>query len=274
MKTTIFVQLRKQIVFSLICLSLSFLSFNPMYGETEKKEKKETRTCKASATFGSDCTASCYEGTLAKCKDGIFSPTCGCEKISIQKKTNPLDLQYQLETLVLLASYMSSLGTETASAVATSMVNVHHEVVNGDDQSYTNAENDYNDKFNLLPQGEKDLLASWMSSNYSSGAGRSAAESQKNQVADSKTMNFSIAPNPATSIVNLNYNIGEESLVTIEVVSLQGLVVETLLSKVQSIGHHALQWNISRNQQITNGQYFVRLTVGGISSTQKLLITK
>ncbi len=88
-------------------------------------------------------------------------------------------------------------------------------------------------------------------------------------IASNTAFDFDLYPNPASGSVNINYQLENASTVSLEVLNMLGETVGSLVSnQTQQVGEHQYQFDA-----IATGVYFVRLTVDGAVSTQKLVYT-
>ena len=78
-------------------------------------------------------------------------------------------------------------------------------------------------------------------------------------------------PNPFNPVTKLHYALPFESIVRISVFDIQGREVSELVNESQHPGDHFVQWN---GEQLNSGVYFVRLRIGQIIHTQKVLLLK
>ena len=78
-------------------------------------------------------------------------------------------------------------------------------------------------------------------------------------------------PNPFNPNTTIQYNVKNSESISLQVIDISGRVVETLLDDIIEPGNHEITWN-ARNQ--SSGIYFVKLTSGERSQTQKLILLK
>ncbi|MDP6853690.1 MAG: T9SS type A sorting domain-containing protein, partial [Candidatus Marinimicrobia bacterium] len=78
-------------------------------------------------------------------------------------------------------------------------------------------------------------------------------------------------PNPFNPSTNLSFGLPADADVTIQVYNLQGRVVATLAEGYMNAGYHSVTWNADN---FSSGVYFVKVTAGSFSNTQKLLLVK
>jgi hypothetical protein len=78
-------------------------------------------------------------------------------------------------------------------------------------------------------------------------------------------------PNPFNPVTTISFSLPADSEVLIQVVNLQGRVVETLTNHNMNSGYHAIQWNADSH---SSGLYFVNMVAGDYHQTQKLMLVK
>ncbi len=86
--------------------------------------------------------------------------------------------------------------------------------------------------------------------------------------------NFNLAqnyPNPFNPVTNIEFNIKNNSRVTLRVYDLLGREVATLINGVISHGNHKLQFDAS---SLASGIYIYRLNADGISISKKMILLK
>jgi len=79
-----------------------------------------------------------------------------------------------------------------------------------------------------------------------------------------------IMPNPVTSILNVIYNTGFKGTVTIELLTSDGKLVQTLLQKVESGGQTVHSFDIEG--KVNPGIAYVRFKAGNIVKVEQLFI--
>lgn len=82
---------------------------------------------------------------------------------------------------------------------------------------------------------------------------------------------FPAFPNPFNPKTTIQYNVQNSELISLKVLDISGRVVETLFEDIIESGNHEIKWNAKRNP---SGIYFVKLTSGQKSETQKILFLK
>jgi hypothetical protein len=78
-------------------------------------------------------------------------------------------------------------------------------------------------------------------------------------------------PNPFNSATTINYELSSGGEVKLEVFTLLGEKVETLVDTWQEAGHKSVSWEASG---VSSGVYFYRLTVGNCSETRRMIFIK
>ena len=78
-------------------------------------------------------------------------------------------------------------------------------------------------------------------------------------------------PNPFNPVTTLEFVIPIDGDVTIEVYSLQGRLIATLVSQNMKAGYHSVIWNADNH---ASGMYFVQMVSGEYLKTQKLMLVK
>lgn len=91
------------------------------------------------------------------------------------------------------------------------------------------------------------------------------------KAAHSKNVNIAIKPNPFNPQTSLTYTIGYPSHVLLEVYSITGQKVSTLVNGHMSVGTHTALFNGSH---LSTGIYFYRFTTTDYTKTGKMLLVK
>jgi len=78
-------------------------------------------------------------------------------------------------------------------------------------------------------------------------------------------------PNPFNPSTEIRYGLPAGGYVMLEVYSVLGERVATLVSEVQSAGYHVVRFN---KPGLASGVYLYRLTAGGFVAARKLLLLK
>jgi len=80
-----------------------------------------------------------------------------------------------------------------------------------------------------------------------------------------------IYPNPVSDQMVVDYELLQAEPVKVELISLDGKVLDVIDNSLQDPGAHRVVWN--RGFGLANGMYFVRVTAGDFSATQKVVLT-
>lgn len=78
-------------------------------------------------------------------------------------------------------------------------------------------------------------------------------------------------PNPFNPSTNIPFELSEASNVEINVYSILGQKVATIVNELYSAGSHSIQWNA---QNLASGVYIYRMQAGGFTQTRKLILLK
>jgi hypothetical protein len=78
-------------------------------------------------------------------------------------------------------------------------------------------------------------------------------------------------PNPFNPIVNIPYDLPEETQIQINVYNISGKKVQTLVNRNQSPGRYNIDFNVSH---LASGVYIVRITCPNYCEAQKMLLLK
>ena len=78
-------------------------------------------------------------------------------------------------------------------------------------------------------------------------------------------------PNPFNPTVSIDYFIETSDFIKINIMSLQGKVVETLESSFQSKGEHSIIWTPNN---ISSGVYFLNISTSNQTASHKLIFIK
>lgn len=87
---------------------------------------------------------------------------------------------------------------------------------------------------------------------------------------------FSIAPNPLVDAGQLLVNLPTQANVQIQVSNILGQELSAQSFGLMQAGHHTLTWlpQATNGQALPSGIYFVKMTAGGQSQTQRLVISR
>jgi hypothetical protein len=79
-----------------------------------------------------------------------------------------------------------------------------------------------------------------------------------------------VYPNPTKENLNINYQLNKNGSVEISIISMDGRVIEKLLSENKAKGDYTLNWN----SQLESGTYFVKIQNEENITTKKIIILK
>ncbi|MEN6444678.1 MAG: T9SS type A sorting domain-containing protein [Candidatus Cloacimonas sp.] len=83
-------------------------------------------------------------------------------------------------------------------------------------------------------------------------------------------------PNPFKQSTSINYSIKENTPVTIEIYSLKGQLIRTLLKENKAPGAYSIDWDCRDNSRklVAEGIYFYKMKAGSYSDTKKMILLK
>jgi hypothetical protein len=87
----------------------------------------------------------------------------------------------------------------------------------------------------------------------------------------SNRIGLSASPNPFNNYTNLKISLPKAGNVEVKIYDIAGKEVASLYQGYYSTGIFELHWNAS---DLPSGVYFARLTAGGFTQTQKILLMK
>jgi hypothetical protein len=101
------------------------------------------------------------------------------------------------------------------------------------------------------------------------------AHSDGAKMAVEKTTLHANAPNPFSESTTIPYQVAEDTHVRIAVYDLLGRRVSVLVNGTREAGVHEFQWQPGeRGAALASGTYFCRMTAGGETFTQKLVVVR
>jgi hypothetical protein len=80
---------------------------------------------------------------------------------------------------------------------------------------------------------------------------------------------FEIFPNPCSGTAYLRYSILDTRYLILELYSIQGIKIKTLLDQLQQPGEYDLEFDVS---DLPGGLYFIRMQLGELQATVKLVV--
>ena len=78
-------------------------------------------------------------------------------------------------------------------------------------------------------------------------------------------------PNPFNPITTIKYQVAEFSNIRIDIYNTNGQIVKTLINGFKTPGEYSINWNAN---SFTSGTYFVKMTSGTFTDTQKITLVK
>ncbi|MBD3223323.1 MAG: T9SS type A sorting domain-containing protein [Caldithrix sp.] len=78
-------------------------------------------------------------------------------------------------------------------------------------------------------------------------------------------------PNPFNNSTTITFNLASKSPVTVEIFSVHGQHIRTIVEKVLPAGEHSARWNA---QNLASGIYFYRLRSRSFTSTKKMILIR
>jgi len=82
---------------------------------------------------------------------------------------------------------------------------------------------------------------------------------------------FRIYPNPFSSVTTFDFDQKEQGYTTLKVYNAIGQEVANIISRNQVPGNYKITWNADN---LPAGMYFSRISINGVSQTEKLYILK
>ena len=86
--------------------------------------------------------------------------------------------------------------------------------------------------------------------------------------------NFALSgayPNPFNPTTTLNLDLNHDSFVNVDVYSVTGRLVASLISADMSAGYHSVNWDAGN---IASGVYIVKVVAGSNIASQKVMLLK
>ena len=83
-------------------------------------------------------------------------------------------------------------------------------------------------------------------------------------------------PNPFNPTTNINYDLLEDALVTINIYDLMGRSIKSLVNNNQSAGYRSVRWNATNNlgETVSAGMYICTIQAGAFKATKKMVLLK
>jgi len=80
---------------------------------------------------------------------------------------------------------------------------------------------------------------------------------------------FQNFPNPFKESTTFNYQLSQSEIVSLQIVDVNGKVIETLVDEQQSPGNYLVRWNTGK---LSSGIYFYRLSAGNYHETKQCVV--
>ncbi len=91
------------------------------------------------------------------------------------------------------------------------------------------------------------------------------------QKANPKVQPISVSPNPATNNTHLNYTLPQSSIVKVDLIDLQGRLIQNILTRKQPKGQQTVLINTA---SLANGVYIINFTINEKRISQKLVVSR
>ena len=87
-------------------------------------------------------------------------------------------------------------------------------------------------------------------------------------------MEIKLTPNPVKESLNIHYSLNSQAEVSVQIVSSQGTIIQTLCREIQESGSYQLSWNRRSLSGVncSGGTYFCQITINGISYQKPFIL--
>lgn len=85
---------------------------------------------------------------------------------------------------------------------------------------------------------------------------------------------LSLSPVPVSSSAMITFNLKHSEFISLSIYDIQGRMISKLKSGVLSSGNHSIEWNVSQDDHVPNGIYFLRFGNGDSVQHVKLIVCK
>ena len=115
-----------------------------------------------------------------------------------------------------------------------------------------------------------DGLGNEIGTTYFFSTGISLGVNQQISIPDNYKL-FQNYPNPFNPTTTIQYEMPQNGNVNVSIYNIKGELVEKLVDGYKSTGKYSIQWN---PKNISSGQYFYQISVGGFVQTRKMVLLK
>lgn len=93
---------------------------------------------------------------------------------------------------------------------------------------------------------------------------------------DPRTLTLRSYPNPFNPVTAIQYHVPEKVRAKVEVFDVSGARIITLADRIHKSGRHETRWNgrDAFDIPVSSGVYFVRLTAGKLSVSEKIVLLR
>jgi hypothetical protein len=147
---------------------------------------------------------------------------------------------------------------------------------NDNTEDYTDENNRKVLRFNYVDKPEKDGVYYYKVKAFDS-KNNVIFESDEIKIGISGIKDFKLDqnhPNPFNPTTTIEYELFEESHVTLKVYDLIGKEITTLVDETQPKGDYTVEFDASKYSNLTSGIYFYKLTTDNYSDVRKMILTK
>lgn len=106
---------------------------------------------------------------------------------------------------------------------------------------------------------------------YFNSEGITSVEDEGNNILPSDYKLFQNHPNPFNPVTLINYSLPKESLVSLNVINVNGEIVEQLVNSFERAGNHQVRFNA---KHFASGVYYYRIITGDFMETKKMMLLK
>jgi flagellar hook assembly protein FlgD len=83
-------------------------------------------------------------------------------------------------------------------------------------------------------------------------------------------------PNPFNPSTTLTFDLAQAGHVTIQIYSVSGRLIRTLVNERRDAGRHGVEWNgkDTNGSNVPSGIYFYRMRASGYEATKKMILVR